>query len=141
MNRRSHWLAPCVLLLALGLLSTAGGCAVAEQAEALFMRQQSAQGALASTVSEVEMASPSLAERLYGLEDELHAACSPLRKASQRRLEGEDVGTDLEWAVVTSLKRCESTTGLVERLVQQAGAGKLRRDPALETLPAAFDGH
>jgi len=97
------------------------------------MRQQSAQSSLASTASEVETAQPHLAERLYGLEDDLHTACRPLREASLRRLEGQDLGPDLEWAVVTSLQECESTTDTVENLVQQAKAGHMREIPVPDT--------
>ncbi len=89
------------------------------------MRQQSAQGSLADTVIEVETAQPLLAARLYGLEDDLHAACRPLREASLRRLEGQDLGSELEWAVMVSLQDCETTTRTVEHTVQQAEAGTL----------------
>ncbi len=140
MKRRSLWLRPCAFVLVIGIAGTAGGCALAERAEALFLRQQSAQGALANTVSEVEMAQPALAQQLYGLEDDLHSACSPLREASQRRFKGEEVGSDLEWAIVTSLQKCESTTGTVEHMVQQAEAGNLDGDLSRDIAPAGFDG-
>lgn len=103
------------------------------------MRQQSAQGSLADTVIEVEAAQPLLAARLYGLEDDLHAACRPLREASLRRLEGQDLSTQLEWAVMASLEDCETTTRTVEHTVQQAAAGTLGEGPVDIPLPTTID--
>ncbi len=141
MNRPSTLRAPGMSVLALALLLPAGGCALAERAENLLVRQQSAQVALFSAAEEVEMASPALAEQLYLLEDDLYAACDRLREAGQRRLEGRELGSGLKWAVMTSLHQCESKTRVVERMVQQAEAGDLRRLPGLETAPDGFDGN
>ncbi len=140
MKRGPAWISPCVRALAFGIAGTLGGCGLAERAESLFMRQQSAQSSLATTVSEVETGQPQLAAWLYGLEDDLHAACRPLRRASLRRLEGQDLGSELEWAIVNSLEECESTTSTVEILVQQAKSGALRAGPQLDTSPPGFGG-
>jgi hypothetical protein len=134
------WLPSRRVLIVIGIAGATGGCGLAERAEALFMRQQSAQGSLASTVSEVETAQPLLAARLYGLEDDLHMACGPLREASLRRLEGQDLGSDLEWAVVTALQKCETTTSTVEHMVQQAEAGSLGDNPLVDAPSAEFEG-
>ena len=120
MKRRLLWFVPGLLVA--GLLGTAGGCALGDHAEALFLRQQDAQSRLASTLAELETARPALAERLYSLEDELHNACRSLREAGKRRLAGEKLNSGLEWAIMTSLNRCQSTTGTVEAAVQQAQA-------------------
>jgi hypothetical protein len=113
------------LVAVFGVFASLGGCAlVKERAEALYMRQQGAQSDLADTVASVEIERPALAERLYRLEDELHSACGSLREAGLRRFEGEALGSRLELAVATSLDRCESTTGAVEREIQQALAGE-----------------
>ncbi len=138
MKRPPDWQSLRAFALVIGIAGLLGGCGLAERAEALFMRQQSAQGSLANTVSEVETAQPRLAARLYGLEDDLHTACRPLREASLRRLQGQALGADLEWAVVTSLQKCESATSTVERQVQQAEAGKLGEGPLVDTSPAGF---
>ena len=140
MTRRPLWLSTRAGALAIVIAGATGGCALAERAEALFMRQQSAQGSLANTVVEVETARPLLAERLYGLEDDLHTACSPLREASQRRLEGQDLSTELEWAVMTSLQDCETTTRTVEHMVQQAEAGTLDDGPSADPASEGFEG-
>ncbi len=134
------WLPSCVFVLATGIAGTAGGFALAERAEALFLRQQSVQSSLVSTVSEVETVRPRLAARLYGLEDDLHTACRPLREASRRRLDGQDLGPNLEWAVVTTLQKCESATSTIEHLVQEAKAGNLGEGPLVDIIPAGLSG-
>jgi hypothetical protein len=140
MKRRPIWLPSRTVLIVIGIAGTTAGCGLAERAEALFMRQQSAQGSLATTVSEVETARPDLAARLYGLEDDLHAACRPLREASLRRLGGQDLGPELKWAVATSLQKCESTTSTVEHMVQQAEAGNLDEAPRANSPSTEFEG-
>ena len=138
MKRRSLWLLPAAA--ALGVLASAGGCSLGRQAEALYMRQQDVQGELATTLASLEMARPALAERLYWLEDELHNACQPLREAGKRKFAGQEVGPGLDCAVMTSLSRCASTTGVIESLVQQAQAGDVNLGPVLDSMPAAFEG-
>ncbi len=140
MKRGPVWLPSCACALVIGIAGAAGGYALAKRAEALYLRQQDAQSALASTLTEVETALPALANRLYDLEDDLHSACSSLREAGQRRFEGQDLGSGLEWAIVTSLQKCESATSTVERQVQQAEAGKLGEVPPMDTFPAGFEG-
>lgn len=110
-------------LLLAGLALSAGGCAIAEQAEQLLVRLQSAQVALVSTAANAESESPQLAEQLYTLEDDLYAACDNLREAGQRRLEGREVDSGLKWAVISSMHECETTTIQVERTIQRAEAG------------------
>ena len=131
MKRRLFLLAPGVLVVAAGFVAAFGGDALGDRAEALYLRQQSVQGALVSTLSSVEMARPALAEQLYGMEDKLNEACGALRQAGQRRFAGLDVDPGLELAIMTSLQECESATGMVETMIQQAQAG------SLDTLPAA----
>ena len=138
MKRLSLWLLP--ITAALGVLASAGGCSLGKQAEALYMRQQDVQGELATTLASLEAVRPALAERLYWLEDELHSACQPLREAGKRKFAGQEVGSGLEWAVMTSLSRCASTTGVIETMVQKAQAGDVNLASLLDTLPAAFDG-
>lgn len=138
MKRRNLWILP--LLAALAVVASSGGCALGKRAEALYMRQQDAQSKLANTLVSLEYARPALAEQLYRLEDDLHAACHSLREVGQRRFAGKEVGSGLEWAVMTSLHRCESATGIVETLVQQAQAGEANILSILDTLPAGFEG-
>ena len=139
MKRRLLWFLPG--LLALGVLGIAGGCAlVGDHAEALFLRQQDAQNRLVSTLADLESAQPALAQRLYFLEDELHSACRSLREAGKRRFEGEEVNSSLEWAIMTSLNRCESATGTVETVVQQAQAGEIKSPFSVDTAPAGDKG-
>ncbi len=125
MKCRRHWRTPSATILALGLAFSAGGCALAEQAEMLLIRQQSVQDALVTTVADVESASPALAQQLYLLEDDLYAACDRLREAGQRRLEGREVDSGLKWQVITTLNKCESTTSAIERMVQKAERGDI----------------
>ena len=134
MKRRFLWSVPGMLLA--GFVGTLGGHALGDHAEAVFLRQQDAQSRLVSALAEFETAQPALAERLYSLEDELHSACRSLREAGKRRLAGETLNSGLEWAIMTSLNRCQSATGTVETLVQQAQAGGMETPFALDTLPA-----
>ncbi len=118
-----HRLGTAFLLL--GLPFSAGGCAIAEQAEQLLVRLQSVQDALVSTAANAESDSPQLAEQLYTLEDDLYAACDDLREAGQRRLEGRELDSGLKWAVMSSMHECEMTTIEVERRIQRAEAGDI----------------
>ena len=126
-------------ILALVLAMSTGGCALAEQAELLLIRQQSAQNALVTTVMDVEDASPALAQQLYLLEDDLYAACDRLREAGQRRLEGREVGSGLKWQVITTLHKCESTTSTVERVVRKAERGDVHALQISEIHTTAYD--
>ena len=134
MKRRLFWFLPGFLVA--GLLGTVGGYALGDHAEAVFLRQQDAQSRLASALAEFETAHPALAERLYSLEDELHSACRSLREAGKRRLAGETLNSGLEWAIMTSLNRCQLATGTVETVVQQAQAGEIESPFAVDTVPA-----
>ena len=118
-----RWLAPGAGLLALTGVAMVGACAMADRAEALFFRQQTAQSDLADTIVGLEMDRPRLAEQLYGMEDELHEACAPLREASQRKVSEEEIDADLEWAVFSALETCETKTRQVEQLVRRAESG------------------
>ncbi|MFQ5775829.1 MAG: hypothetical protein ACE5GS_15005 [Kiloniellaceae bacterium] len=104
----------------MALLAALGGCALGARAEAVYLQQHKASGALAETILAVETDQPALAEELYGLEDELGAACAPLREAGHRRWFGQEVDGDLEWAVVRALDTCEAKAREVERLVRWA---------------------
>lgn len=138
MTRRLLWLLSGAF--ALSALGVAGGCAlVEERAEALFLRQQDAQSELVNTVALLELKRPALAERFYVLEDELDNACRALREASHRRFSGKELGSGLEWSIMTSLSECESATSTVETWVQQAQASELRLLTASGTTPASFE--
>ena len=123
MRARFHWLAPGAGLAALTLVAVVGACALGDRAQAVFFRQQFAQGALADTIVRLEMDRPRLVEQLYGMEDELHEACAPLRQAGQRLIFDEAIDSDLEWAIVIALDTCETKTRQVEQLVHWAESG------------------
>jgi hypothetical protein len=103
---------------ALGLLAILGACAtLSERAETLYLRQNRAAAALAELIVATEPINPALADALYAAEAEFDDACAPLRRVGYQRLLGQDVGRDLEWAVVISLSACTAKSDVVERLV------------------------
>jgi hypothetical protein len=101
----------------LGLVTGLGGCTLSERAETVYLQQHRASTALTETIVFVEEADPKLADSLYETESALDDACAPLREASYRKLGGETIDSDLEWAIVDSLDGCAAETQEVERLL------------------------
>ncbi len=104
-------------LAVLGLVTGLGGCTLSERAETVYLQQHRASTALTETIVFVEEADPKLADSLYETESALDDACAPLREASYRKLGGETIDSDLEWAIVDSLDGCAAETQEVERLL------------------------
>lgn len=114
--RRSARIAGLALILAFA------GCALGDRAELVYRQQHEALHALTLSIAETEPKDPDLAEELYRLEDELSVACAALREAGRRRIAGQDVGDELEWAVVASMDDCAQTAEAVERRLGGAGS-------------------
>lgn len=106
-------------LWAVVLVALIAGCALGPRAKAVFVQQHRASTALTEAILAAEMEEPALAERLYGTEDELNAACGPLQTAGYRRMTEEAVDPALNWAAFTTLQGCAVKTEEVERLLWQ----------------------
>ena len=93
--------------------------ACSNSGEKVFMRQNQAASALATMVMEAEAQSPAKVDKIYAAENELHAACAPLREMASQRMAGEWVGLDTQFVAYTSLDRCESETRRVEEFIRK----------------------
>ena len=102
---------------ALGLIALLGACALSDRAESLYLRQHRVAAALAETIVMNETRDPLLADSLYGAETDLNEACAPLRRAGYLRFAGEEIDSELEWAIVNSLDGCAAKTAQTETLL------------------------
>jgi len=122
---------------ALAVAGVLAGCALGERAKSAYLQQTRVQRTLANAIVAIEVDRPVLAERLYGIEDELLAACAPLSEAGSRRFSGQDIDPDLEWAIVGALDACEKKTAQVDRLVR--GGQFSAPFPSIPLQDAALD--
>ncbi len=104
-------------LAVLGLVAGLGGCTLSERAETVYLQQHRASTALIETIVFAEEADPKLADSLYDTESALDDACAALREASYRKMGGEAIDSDLEWAIVDSLDGCAAKTQEVELML------------------------
>jgi hypothetical protein len=102
--------------------------ACSNSGEKVFTRQNQAASALATMVMEAESQGPAKGaakvDQIYAAENELHAACAPLREMASRRMTGESVGFDAELIAFASLGRCESETQRVEEFIRLSKNGQ-----------------
>ena len=104
---------------ALAIVACLGGCAIGPDAKAVFLQQHRALAALTEAITVAELEQPELADRLYGTEEALNAACEPLQTASHKKMAEEEIGAQLGLAVVRTLPACAEKTQEVERLLWQ----------------------
>ena len=104
-------------LAVLGLVTGLGGCTLSERAETVYLQQHRASTALTETIVFAEEADPKLADSLYDTQSALDDAYAALREASYRKMGGETIDSDLEWAIVDELDGCAAKTHEVERML------------------------
>lgn len=95
--------------------------------EMVFSRQNKVASALATMSMEAEAKNSPNIEMIYAAEDQLHAACAPLRDVASQRMSGETVAMDAELVAFISLDRCSVETRRVESLI-------LNGDPAVARI-------
>ena len=104
---------------ALAIVACLGGCATGPDAKAVFLQQHRALAALTEAITVAELEQPELADRLYGTEEALSAACAPLQTAGHKKMADEAISPALGLVVVRTLSDCAQMTQEVERLLWQ----------------------
>ena len=93
---------------------------IEERAAAVFTYQNQVSASLAETIMQAESHDLPLLDALYTVEEQLNEACGPLQEAGRRHIEGEDLGSLLQFAVYNAMDGCEAKSEEVAYYVRLA---------------------
>lgn len=93
---------------------------IEQRAATAFTYQNQVSAALAQTIVEAETHDLPLLDALYTVEEQLNEACGPLQEAGRRHIEGEELGSLLQFAVFNAMDGCEAKSEEVAYYVRLA---------------------
>ncbi len=93
---------------------------IEQRAATVFTYQNQVSALLAETIGQAENHDLPLLDALYTIEEQLNEACAPLQEAGRRHIEGEDLGSLLQFAVFNAMDGCEAKSEEVAYYVRLA---------------------
>jgi len=93
---------------------------IEQRAATAFTYQNQVSAALAQTIVEAETHDLPLLDALYTVEEQLNEACGPLQEAGRRHIEGDELGSLLQFAVFNAMDGCEAKSEEVAYYVRLA---------------------
>lgn len=126
---RKRFLAAAVTALVVGTTASAAHSlvlpmlmdeSIEQRAANVFTYQNQVSASLAETIMLAESHDLPLLDALYTIEEQLNVACAPLQEAGRRHIEGEDVGSLLQLAVLNAMEDCEAKSEEVAYYVRLA---------------------
>ena len=113
---------------------------IEDRATSVFTYQNQVSAALAQTIVEAETHDLPLLDALYTVEEQLNEVCGPLQEAGRRHIEGEDLGSLLQFAVYNAMDSCEAKSEEVAYYVRLARSYSEKVTGAAETpVKTAWD--
>ncbi len=110
---------------------------IEQRAATAFTYQNQVSAALAETIVEAETHGLPLLDALYTVEEQLNEACGPLQEAGRRHIDGEDLGSLLQFAVFNAMERCEAKSEEVAYYVRLARSYSTQVTGTVEHVEAA----
>lgn len=90
------------------------------RAASVFTYQNQVSATLAQTIVEAETHDLPLLDALYTVEEQLNETCGPLQEAGRRTIEGEKLGSLLQFAVYGAIEPCAAKSDEVAYYVRLA---------------------
>src|SRR3546814_19110796 len=79
---------------------------IEDRAASVFTYQNQVSASLAAAIVEADTRGLPLLDALYTVEEQLNEACGPLQEAGRRTIEGEELGSLLQFAVFNAMEIC-----------------------------------
>jgi hypothetical protein len=93
---------------------------IEDRATSVFTYQNQVSASLAETIVEAETHDLPLLDALYTVEEQLNEACASLQEAGRRHIEGEELGSLLQFSVYNAMDGCEAKSEEVAYYVRLA---------------------